>query len=70
MNTGRKSTVTSVSQIFVYIIITSVPTSVTLPEIRLTMVLSSIVPILSTSFVKRLIISPVFSLSWNLSGSD
>ena len=56
-------TVTSVSTGFVINISIKVPTSVKMPENICKIVESNICPILSTSFVKRLIISPALFVS-------
>ena len=47
----------------------NVAMSVSVPETRLVSVLSNMVATLSTSLVKRLMISPWLSLSKNLTGS-
>ena len=62
-NSGRNTTVISVSQMLVYTIITSMPSSVAAPEIIEITELSSIMPMLSTSLVKRLMISPLLWVS-------
>ena len=60
----------SVSQTLVYSIMASVPISVMEPETRERMDESSMVPMLSTSLVKRDMISPLDSLSKKRMGSD